>query len=133
MRSSIGAQERSWRSNFKNPIGKVVRIIGDVDDHNTEINAILFDYGFASDFPKSVEDTANKIDPVISKKEFGVDDRRRNVRYADKKIWPKKCSAENFAAKKFATLKYGRTETHFRDTNFYVLAQAENTKIRLTL
>ena len=37
------------------------------------------------------------------------------------------------AAKKFATLKYGRTETHFRDTNFYVLAQAENTKIRLTL
>ena len=37
------------------------------------------------------------------------------------------------AAKKFATLKYGRTETHFRDTNFYVLAQAENTEIRLTL
>jgi ribonuclease R len=59
-----------WDSDYKNPIGRVVNVIGEIDDHNTEINSILFDYGFAPKFPQKVEEAANKIDRVISEKEI---------------------------------------------------------------
>ena len=59
-----------WKPDYKNPIGKVVQIIGEIDDHNTEINSILYDYGFAPEFPKKVEQEANKISETISKEEI---------------------------------------------------------------
>ena len=59
-----------WNENYKNPIGKVVEIIGKVDDHNTEINSILYDYGFAPKFPKEVEKSANSIAKKISVEEI---------------------------------------------------------------
>ena len=59
-----------WNENYKNPIGKVVEIIGKVDDHNTEINSILYDYGFAPKFPKEVEKSANSIAKKISIEEI---------------------------------------------------------------
>ena len=58
-----------WSENYKNPIGKVVEVIGEVDDHNTEINSILYDYGFSPKFPDKVEKSANKISEIISKEE----------------------------------------------------------------
>tara|TARA_B100000767_G_scaffold208513_1_gene195472 strand:+ start:3323 stop:5455 length:2133 start_codon:yes stop_codon:yes gene_type:complete len=58
-----------WDSKYKNPIGKVVKIIGEIDDHNTEINSILYDYGFSPKFPDKVEKEANKIIEEISKEE----------------------------------------------------------------
>ena len=59
-----------WNENYKNPIGKVVEIIGKVDDHNTEINSILYDYGFAPKFPKEVEKSANSIAKKVSVEEI---------------------------------------------------------------
>jgi len=59
-----------WNSNYKNPIGKVVQVIGEINDHNTEINSILYNYGFAPNFPKKVETEANKIEKNISKEEI---------------------------------------------------------------
>ena len=59
-----------WNENYKNPIGKVIEIIGKVDDHNTEINSILYDYGFAPKFPKEVEKSANSIAKKISVEEI---------------------------------------------------------------
>jgi len=59
-----------WNDNFKNPIGKVVDVIGEIDNLNTEMNSILYDYGFAPKFPSKVEESANKIDEAISKKEI---------------------------------------------------------------
>ena len=50
-----------WNENYKNPIGKVVEVIGEINDHNTEINSILYDYGFSPKFPDKVEEEANKI------------------------------------------------------------------------
>ena len=59
-----------WDKKYKNPIGKVVKVIGNIEDHNTEINSILMDYGFAPEFPKKVEEAANKITHNISNKEI---------------------------------------------------------------
>ena len=58
-----------WNENYKNPIGKVVEVIGEINDHNTEINSILYDYGFSPKFPDKVERSANKISETISKEE----------------------------------------------------------------
>lgn len=59
-----------WDENYKNPTGKIIEIIGKVDDHNTEINSILYDYGFAPKFPKEVEKSANSISKKISYEEI---------------------------------------------------------------
>jgi len=59
-----------WDEKYKNPIGKVIEVIGNIKDHNTEINSILMDYGFTPNFPIRVEDAANKINHSISKKEI---------------------------------------------------------------
>jgi ribonuclease R len=58
-----------WDSKYKNPIGKVIQVIGQIDDHNTEINSILYDYGFSPKFADKVEKAANKITEEISKEE----------------------------------------------------------------
>ncbi len=59
-----------WPKNAKNPIGKVKNILGKKGENNTEMNAILADFGFPLDFPKSVEDAANTISENISAEEI---------------------------------------------------------------
>ncbi|MDB0027274.1 ribonuclease R [Flavobacteriales bacterium] len=60
-----------WNEKHKNPTGKVVEVIGEINDHNTEINSILYDYGFSPKFPDQVEKSANKISKIISEEEVG--------------------------------------------------------------
>jgi len=62
---------KGWDSKYKNPIGKVIQVIGEINDHNTEINSILYDYGFSPKFPDKVEKEANKILEEISEEEVG--------------------------------------------------------------
>ena len=59
-----------WPKNAKNPIGKVKNILGKKGENNTEMNAILADFGFPLDFPKSVEDAANSISENIPAEEI---------------------------------------------------------------
>ena len=59
-----------WEDGFKNPIGKVVKVIGNIDDHSSEINSILYDYGFDPKFSKAVLSCADNISLEISKKEI---------------------------------------------------------------
>ena len=33
-----------WSENNKNPVGKIISVIGEVNNHNTEIHSILYDY-----------------------------------------------------------------------------------------
>lgn len=70
LRKKVLVKVNSWDNNYKNPVGKVIKVLGKIDDHNTEINSILFDYGFTTDFPEKVEREAKKIDSKISKKEI---------------------------------------------------------------
>jgi len=59
-----------WDSQYKNPIGRVIEVIGEINDHDTEINSILYDYGFSPKFPDKVEKEANNILEEISKDEI---------------------------------------------------------------
>ncbi len=55
-----------WPKNAKNPIGIVKSVLGKKGENNTEMNAILADFGFPLEFPKAVEDAANSILDSIS-------------------------------------------------------------------
>ena len=66
-----------WQSKAECPTGKVIEILGDAGDHQTEIHAILAAYGLPYKFEKKVEDFANALDTSITKEEIN---KRRDMR-----------------------------------------------------
>ncbi|WP_165044069.1 ribonuclease R [Dysgonomonas sp. ZJ709] len=59
-----------WPQKAKNPIGKVIDILGKPGDNNTEMNAILAEFGLPYKYPKAVEEAANQISDVITEEEI---------------------------------------------------------------
>ena len=59
-----------WDAKYKNPVGRVISVIGEINDNVSEINSIVYDYGFSPFFTKGVCDSAKKIPRVISTKEL---------------------------------------------------------------
>ncbi|MFC3563121.1 ribonuclease R [Pedobacter jamesrossensis] len=59
-----------WPEGAKNPIGTVKHVLGDQGENNTEMNAILAQYGFPLSFPPQVEKEANAIPEEISADEI---------------------------------------------------------------
>ncbi|MBB5634699.1 ribonuclease R [Pedobacter cryoconitis] len=55
-----------WPEGAKNPIGKIINILGTQGENNTEMNAILAQYGFPLSFPPEVEKEANEIPEQIT-------------------------------------------------------------------
>ncbi|MES2455967.1 MAG: ribonuclease R [Bacteroidota bacterium] len=55
-----------WPEGAKNPIGKISVILGQQGENNTEMNAILAQYGFPLAFPAEVEREADAIPEAIS-------------------------------------------------------------------
>jgi len=68
-----------WSDKQKNPIGEVIEVLGDAGDNNTEMHAILAEYGLPYRFPKRVEDAAAKIDETISEQEIASRRDFRNI------------------------------------------------------
>ena len=69
-----------WSENLKNPVGKIVSVIGDANNHNTEIHSILYDYDLSPSFSKKVLDATKKLSTNISKQEIG---KRKDLRSLD--------------------------------------------------
>lgn len=59
-----------WPSKAKNPIGKVIDILGQAGENNTEMHSILAEFGLPYSYPEEIEKEANKISEVISKEEI---------------------------------------------------------------
>jgi len=66
-----------WPEGDKNPIGRVVDILGRTGENTAEMHAILAEYGLPYSYPKNVEEIANRIPTVIPQSEI---DRRRDMR-----------------------------------------------------
>lgn len=56
----------SWPEYAKNPIGDIVDILGKAGEHNTEMHAILAEFGLPYKFPVEVEEAAKKIPTEIT-------------------------------------------------------------------
>ena len=68
-----------WPENTRNPIGVVKDIFGKEGENETEMHAILAEYGLPYTYPKEVERYADKISDIISAEELAKREDFRNV------------------------------------------------------
>ena len=66
-----------WPQGRKNPVGEVVDVLGRSGANDTEMHAILAEFGLPYKYPEEVEAAANKISEVIPQSEI---DRREDMR-----------------------------------------------------
>lgn len=109
-----------WPDGAKNPIGKIIAILGEQGENNTEMNAILAQYGFPLSFPPEVEKEANAIPEQVTEAEIkGRKDFRDTVTFT---IDP--ADAKDFDdAISFKKLENGNYEigVHIADVSHYVI------------
>lgn len=108
-----------WPKRADSPFGSVIKVLGKPGEHNTEIHAILAEYGLPSDFPVEVEVYAQKIDTSIQESEIANRrDMRDTLTYT---IDPK--DAKDFDdALSFKKLENGNYEIgiHIADVSYYL-------------
>lgn len=73
------ARITEWNPEQKNPIGEVVELLGKPGEHNTEMHAILAEFGFTIKFPEQVEHESQKIDLKIPESEIKARRDFRNI------------------------------------------------------
>ena len=63
-------QLEGWAEQSESPIAKVVRVFGQAGGHQSEIHAILAQYGLPYDFPEDVIQASQKIDSKITTEDY---------------------------------------------------------------
>ena len=58
-----------WKPNLKSPVGEVIDILGEKGNNDTEMHAILAEFGLPYKYPENVEAEAAKIDAGITPQE----------------------------------------------------------------
>lgn len=113
------AKITSWNVEDKNPFGEVTEILGRPGDHQTEMHAIIAEFGFSVKFPEDVEREAEKIPVEITKEEIAKrEDFRKVLTFT---IDPE--DAKDFDdAISYRVLKNGNHEigVHIADVSHYV-------------
>ncbi len=61
-----------WEPNMKNPVGEVVDILGNKGNNDTEMHAILAEYGLPYTYPAEVDAAASKMDAGITPGEVAL-------------------------------------------------------------
>ncbi len=108
-----------WLEKSESPTGKIIEVLGKPGDHDTEIHAILAEFGLPYSFPDEVEHYANKLDTSITKEEIIKRRDMRNVLTFT--IDPR--DAKDFDdALSFQVLENGNYEVgiHIADVSHYV-------------
>lgn len=108
-----------WPEKADSPFGSVTKVLGKPGEHNTEIHAILAEYGLPYDFPIEVDAFANKLDTSITPEEIAKRRDMRNVLTFT--IDPK--DAKDFDdALSFQVLENGNYEigVHIADVSHYL-------------
>ena len=110
---------KDWPKRASSPFGKIIRSLGKSGNINTEMHAIMFDYGFPEEFPNAIEKYAKDLNIGIEKEEIL---RRRDFRKKTTfTIDP--ITAKDFDdAISFTPLENGKTEIgiHIADVSHYL-------------
>lgn len=108
-----------WPAKADSPFGEVLRVLGRPGEHNTEIHAILAEYGLPYDFPIDVEAYAQKIDTSIQEDEIA---RRRDMRNVLTFTIDPKDAKDFDDALSFQKLENGNYEigVHIADVSHYL-------------
>ena len=108
-----------WPSRADSPFGKVIKVLGKPGEHNTEIHAILAEYGLPAEFPLEVELYAQKIDTSIQESEIK---KRRDIRDTLTFTIDPKDAKDFDDALSFKKLENGNYEVgiHIADVSYYL-------------
>ncbi len=108
-----------WPEKADSPFGKIVKVLGKPGDHNTEIHAILAQYGLPYEFPEEVEKYANQLDTSIQESEIK---KRRDMRKTLTFTIDPKDAKDFDDALSFEVLENGNYEIgiHIADVSHYV-------------
>ncbi|WP_026703804.1 ribonuclease R [Flavobacterium soli] len=108
-----------WPKKADSPFGSVLKVLGKPGEHNTEIHAILAEYGLPYDFPIEVEVFAQKIDTSIQESEIA---NRRDMRDTLTFTIDPKDAKDFDDALSFKKLENGNYEIgiHIADVSFYL-------------
>lgn len=68
-----------WAPDANHPEGRVIDVLGAVGENNTEMHAILAEFGLPYSYPKELEDAANRIDRTITAEEIAKREDFRKV------------------------------------------------------
>lgn len=110
---------KDWPKRASSPFGKIIKSLGKSGNINTEMHAIMFDYGFPEEFPKAIEKYAKDLnigiekDEILRRKDF-----RKKTTFTIDPI-----TAKDFDdALSFTPLENGKTEIgiHIADVSHYV-------------
>jgi ribonuclease R len=108
-----------WPKKADSPFGKVIKVLGKPGEHNTEIHAILAEYGLPSEFPIEVETFAQQIDTTIQESEVA---KRRDMRQTLTFTIDPKDAKDFDDALSFKVLENGNYEIgiHIADVSHYL-------------
>lgn len=108
-----------WPEKAESPIGRVKEILGIPGEHETEMHAILAQYGLPYEFPKEVEKFADQLDTSIQEKEVK---KRRDMRETLTFTIDPKDAKDFDDALSFKKLENGNFEIgiHIADVSHYV-------------
>ena len=108
-----------WPARADSPFGSVIKVLGKPGEHDTEIHAILAEYGLPSEFPIEVETFAQKIDTSIEEEEIA---RRRDMRDTLTFTIDPKDAKDFDDALSFKKLENGNYEIgiHIADVSYYL-------------
>jgi ribonuclease R len=67
----------NWEEGKKSPKAKITKILGEIGENNTEMNAIMYEYGLPVEFPQIVLNESELVPEVITEKEIK---QRRDMR-----------------------------------------------------
>ena len=108
-----------WPKKADSPFGSVIKVLGKPGEHDTEIHAILAEYGLPSEFPIEVETFAQKIDTSITESEIA---KRRDMRDTLTFTIDPKDAKDFDDALSFKKLENGNYEigVHIADVSYYL-------------
>ncbi len=108
-----------WPKKADSPFGTVTKVLGKPGEHNTEIHAILAEYGLPAEFPVEVEVFAQKIDTSIQEDEIA---KRRDMRQTLTFTIDPKDAKDFDDALSFKKLENGNYEIgiHIADVSHYL-------------
>ena len=108
-----------WPARADSPFGSVIKVLGKPGEHDTEIHAILAEYGLPSEFPIEVETFAQKIDTSIEESEIA---KRRDIRETLTFTIDPKDAKDFDDALSFKKLENGNYEIgiHIADVSYYL-------------
>ncbi len=108
-----------WPDKADSPFGRIIQVLGKPGEHNTEIHAILAQYGLPYEFPETVEKYANDLDTSIQSEEIA---KRRDMRKTLTFTIDPKDAKDFDDALSFKVLNNGNYEIgiHIADVSHYV-------------